>query len=248
MVGDELALFSKSASTLVLISSGGAVRELGRRFDAPLFTPPHAADGYMTFYPKSFDAMIHLTDLDGNESPGWPAQASGISFCAPRLVQDGQSTLVSFLTQAGALHVWSLSGSQMPGFPVTLPGVFYATPEPMDVNGSPVLVAVAQDGSLSMIAMSGTVTRQTQVPDLDGKSARVFLGDIDHDGTPEILLYGAGAFISGYDASFRPLSGFPLKGMTRPQLVDLDGNGRVDFLTAGLDGRIYAYTMARGRR
>ena len=92
------------------------------------------------------------------------------------------------------------------------------------------------------------MTRQALVPDLDGKNARIFLGDIDHDGTQEILLYGSGAFLSGYDASFRPLSGFPLKGVTRPQLVDLDGYGRLDFLTAGIDGKIYAYTMARGRR
>jgi hypothetical protein len=91
------------------------------------------------------------------------------------------------------------------------------------------------------------VVRQARVPDLDGKSARILLGDLDQDGLEEILLYGSGAFIAGYDAYFRPLPGFPLKGVSRPQLVDLDRDGRTDLLTAGLDGKIYAYTMGRSR-
>jgi hypothetical protein len=181
------------------------------------------------------------------EAAGWPVQASGISFCAPRFLQAGQTTLVTFLTQAGLLHAWDLAGSQVPWFPVSLPGVFYATAEPMVVNGRPVLIAIAQDGSLSMVTTDGKVERQARVPDLDGKNARVFLGDLDRNGMDEILLYGSGAFVAGYDSFFRPLPGFPLKGVSRPQLVDLDRDGRIDLLTAGLDGKIYAYAMPRSQ-
>jgi hypothetical protein len=213
----------------------------------PLFQPPDFLDGNLAFYPKSFESRIHLTDLQGTEAAGWPVQASGISFCAPRLLQDGQSTLVTFLTQAGLLHAWDLAGNQVPWFPVSLPGVVYATAEPAVVNGRPVLIALAQDGSLSMVGLDGKVQRQARVPDLDGKNARILLGDLDRDGTQEILLYGSGAFIAGYDSWFRPLPGFPVKGVSRPQLVDLDRDGRTDLLTAGLDGKIYAYTVGRSR-
>ena len=247
MVDGKLALFSKADETLVLVSPEGERSLLGQRLEAPLFLPPDVLDGRLVFYPKSFESRIHLTDLQGTEAPGWPVQASGISFCAPRFLQAGQSTLVTFLTQAGFLHAWDLAGNQLPWFPVSLPGVFYATAEPMVVNGRPVLVALAQDGSLSMVTMDGKVERQTRVLDLDGKSARIFLGDLDRDGVKEILLYGSGAFIAGYDVWFRPLSGFPLKGVTRPQLVDIDRDGRTDLLTAGLDGKIYAYTMGGSR-
>ncbi len=116
---------------------------LSQRLEAPLFLPPDVFGGRLVFYPKSFDARIHLTDLQGTEAPGWPVQASGISFCAPRFLQSGQSTLVTFLTQAGLLHAWDLSGNQVQWFPVTLPGVFYATPEPMIVDGRPCLIALA---------------------------------------------------------------------------------------------------------
>jgi hypothetical protein len=68
------------------------------------------------------------------------------------------------------------------------------------------------------------------------------------DGGSEILLYGSGAFIAGYDDAFRPLPGFPVKGATLPQLVDLDRDGVMDLVTAGLDGKVYAYTMGRASR
>jgi hypothetical protein len=247
LIGGRLALFSKADSTLVFLGPDGARSQLRQRLEAPLFMPPDVLGEHLVFYPKSFDARIHLTDMEGTEAPGWPVQASGISFCAPRFLRAGESVLITFLTQAGLLHAWDLAGNQLQWFPLALPGVFYATPEPTIVDGRPFLVALAQDGSMSLVAMDGTVRRQVSVPDLDGKNARIFLGDLDRDGGVEILLYGSGAFIAGYDASFRPLSGFPLKGVTRPQLVDLDRDGRMDFVTAGLDGRIYAYTLGWSR-
>jgi hypothetical protein len=247
VIDGSLALFSKADATLVRIRPDGERRSLAQRLEAPLFLPPDVLDGHLAFYPKSFEARVHLTDLQGVEAPGWPVQASGISLCAPRFVQDGQTTLVTFLTQAGFLHAWDLTGAQAQWFPVRLPGVFYATPEPLVVNGRTCLVALAQDGSLSLVSTEGKVLRQARVPDLDGKIARIFLGDLDRDGVKEILLYGSGAFIAGYDQRLRPLPGFPVKGVTRPQLVDLDRDGRTDLLTAGLDGQIYAYTMGGGR-
>jgi hypothetical protein len=156
--------------------------------------------------------------------------------------------VVTFLTQAGSLHAWDLSGKPVPPFPITLPGVFYATPGTMSVDGRPVLVILAQDGVLRQVGLDGTVLRQTSVPDLDGKDARILIADLDGDGREEILLYGSGAFIAGYDAAFRPLPGFPVKGVSRPQLVDLDRDGRLDLLTAGLDGKIYAYATGRGQK
>ena len=141
------------------------------------------------------------------------------------------------------LHAWDLSGAEVSPFPLTLPGVYYATPQPTVAAGRPALVTLAQDGGLGMIGMDGTILRQATVPDLDGKNARILMADIDGDGKDEVLLYGSGAFIEGYDDSFRPLPGFPVKGVSRPQLIDIDRDGRTDFVTAGIDGRIYAYTM-----
>ena len=79
---------------------------------------------------------------------------------------------------------------------MTLPGVYYATPEPLAVDGQSALVALAQDGTLSIIGMNGAVLRQTVVPDLDGKNARILAADLYQDGRQEILLYGSGALHS----------------------------------------------------
>jgi hypothetical protein len=248
MIDGKLALFSKAESTLVLVGPDGTRSPLGQRLEAPLFAPPDYLAGRTSFYPKSFDAWVHLSDARGAEAPGWPVQAAGISWCAPRIVASGQSYVVTFLTQAGSLHAWDLSGKPVPPFPLTLPGVFYATPGIMSVEGRPVLVILAQDGVLRQVGLDGTVLRQTSVPDLDGKDARILTADLDGDGRDDILLYGSGAFIAGYDAVLRPLPGFPVKGVSRPQLVDLDRDGRMDLLTAGLDGRIYAYATGRGQK
>ena len=152
---------------------------------------------------------------------------------------------VTFLTQAGLLYAWDPAGSPVPQFPLTLPGVFYTTPEALSVDGQGALAILAQDGTLSIVGMSGAVLRQTVVPDLDGKDARMLVADLYRDGRQEILLYGSGAFIAGYDSSLRPLAGFPLKGVSAPQLLELNHDGRLDLVTAGLDGKIYAYALRK---
>ncbi len=241
----KLALFNRTDASLVLVGPDGERGTLLADVEAPLFALPHARAGMIAWYPKSFEAKVHLADAAGVEAPGWPVQAAGISFCSPRIVADGESLVVSFLTQAGSLHLWDAAGAPRPGFPLSLPGVFYATAEPMTVEGRTVLVALAQDGGLSMVGLDGTVVRRAVVPDLDGKSARILVADLDADGRQELLLYGSGAFIAGYDGELRALPGFPIKGASAPQLVDLDRDGRLDIVTVGLDGKIYAYTLAR---
>ena len=245
MLGGSIALFSKQDSAIVLIGPDGSRTVLPQHLDAPLFAPPDFAAGRMAFCPRSFDARVYLSDAQGAAVPGWPVKASGISSCSPRIVALGPSLRVTFLTQAGVLHAWDLSGNETAPFPVTLPGVYYATPQPIVVEGRPALVALAQDGTLSIVGLDGTILRQTMVRDIDGRSARILTADIDGKGTDEILLYGSGAFIEGYDSSLRPLAGFPVKGVSRPQIADIERDGRPDFVTAGIDGKVYAYTMTR---
>jgi hypothetical protein len=248
LLGGKLALFSKAESVLSFIAADGERSVSAQTLDAPLLTPPDYAAGRLAFYPKSFDSKVYLSDLAGDNAPGWPVSATGISFCSPRIVALGQSYVVTFLTQAGFLYAWDLTGAVLPSFPVSIPGVFYATPEPIEADGVKALVLLAQDGSMSMIGLDGRVMRQTVVPDLDGKNARIAVGDINKDGRAELLLYGSGAFIAGYDTSFRPLAGFPVKGVSRPQLIDLNRDGSVDIVTAGMDGKIYAYTMGKAQQ
>jgi hypothetical protein len=263
VLGGRLALFSKAESLLLYIDPEGERSVSAQKLDAPLYSAPDYYKGRIAFYPKSFDSRVHVTDLAGAEAPGWPVSASGISFCSPRIVALGQSFAVAFLTQAGSLYAWDPSGQALPSFPIAIPGVYYATPEPISADGGPVqgqgrpeagaamdghapaLVLLSEDGELSMADLDGRVLRQVNVPDVNGKAARIKIGDVNDDGRQEILLYGSGAFIAGYDASFRPLPGFPVKGVSRPQLMDLNRDGAMDLVTAGMDGKIYAYTMGK---
>jgi hypothetical protein len=259
IVDGRLVLFSKVDSALVFLSADGTRRAAAQKLDAPPREAPQfnggespgspgapstEYPGVLAFYPKSFDALVHLTDASGAEAAGWPVAAAGISWCAPRFVPDAGGTLVSFLTQAGSLHVWRISGDPVPPFPLVLPGVFYATPEPVVVDGRSALAVLSQDGTLRLIGMDGSVLGETTLPDVDGRVARLASAQVG--GSPGILVYGSGAFIAGLDMSLRPLPGFPVKGVTRPQILDLNRDGSADLVTAGLDGKIYAYAVGRG--
>jgi hypothetical protein len=246
VVGARLLLFSKGDTTLAFISADGSRTLAPQRLESPLLQPPDEDDGRLVFYPKSFDAWVHLTDAQGTEAPGWPVAAAGISWSGPRFVRDGERTFVTFLTQAGSLHVWTLSGEPVPPFPIVLPGVFYDAPEPLTVEGKTALAVLSQAGELLLIGLDGTVLRRVVLPDVDGKSARLFAADV---GAGQVLfVYGSGAFIAAVDVSLRTLPGFPVKGISKPQLVDLNRDGALDLVTAGLDGRIYAYTLGKAAR
>lgn len=240
-----LALYSRADSALVLVGPDGSRTVLSEKLVAPVFAAPVFGSGRIAFYPKSFDAKVHLSDLTGAEAPGWPVSASGISFCSPRIVAVGSSFIVTFLTQAGMLYAWDASGTPLPSFPVTLQGVYFATPEALSADGQTVIAALSQDGGVSEISLDGRVIRQITAPDANGKDARLLVVRLYGDARQQILLYGSGAFIAGYDTSLRPLPGFPLKGVTTPQLLDVNRDGTTDLVTAGLDGKIYAYGMGR---
>jgi len=242
LIGGKLALFSRADSALVLVGPDGSHAVSGAPLESPLLNAPDALGDRITFYPKSFDARIHVRDLSGVEADGWPVSVTGISLGAPRFVPSGATFRVVFLTQAGVLSAWDASGTVASGFPMTLPGVYHASPQPLVIDGQPALAALAQDGTLSIVGMDGTVLHQAVVPDLDGRSARIMAAG------QEILLYGSGAFIDGYDSSLRPLPGFPVKGVSRPQILDLTRDGRMDLVTAGLDGKVYAYALGKGRK
>ncbi len=245
LVDGMLAMYSRADTALVLVGPDGSRTVLAEKLEAPVYSAPSFASGRMAFYPKSFDAKVHLSDLTGVEAPGWPVSASGISFCSPRIVPVGASFVVTFLTQAGTLYAWDPSGAPLPSFPVTLQGVYFATPEILNADGQTVIAALSQDGSLSEVALDGRIVRQVSVPDVDGKDARLIAARLFGDARQQILIYGSGAFIAGYDSSLRPLPGFPLKGVTVPQLLDVNHDGTTDLLTAGLDGKIYAYSVGR---
>ncbi len=244
-INGMLALYSKADSALVLIAPDGTRSMIKLQEDSPLYSPPDFAGGVLAYYPKSFDSRVHLAAADGTEEQGWPVEASGISFCSPRLVEQGKSVVVTFMTQAGTLHAWDSGGQPLPGFPLSLPGVFFATPQPFPADGTTALAALAQDGSLSLVALDGTVLRQANAEGVDGKAARIFIADLYYSNRRQMLLYGSGAFMAGFDDSLRPLPGFPIKGVTAPQIVDVNRDGAPDIVTAGLDGKIYVYTMGK---
>ena len=128
LIDGRLALFSRADSTLVFVAPDGSRSVSSEKLEAPLFAPPSFLAGRIAFYPKSFDARVHLSDLKGTEAPGWPVRASGISFCAPVIVRTGAAFTVTFLTQAGLMHAWDQAGARSRRFPFPCPACISPRP------------------------------------------------------------------------------------------------------------------------
>jgi hypothetical protein len=168
--------------------------------------------------------------------PGWPVQVSGIAFGSPVLFSRDGKLFAAFITQAGSLSVFDASGNLQSGFPLDVPGVFHIQP----VWDGSSLWALSSEGVLHQIALDGKILSQT-VPGLKAEEGVLLTADVDGDKTPEIFFTGEGNALHGYSRAFTQLSGFPLPVWGRPAFADLNGDGMIECIGAGLDNLVYRW-------
>ncbi|GHV43056.1 hypothetical protein AGMMS49546_23550 [Spirochaetia bacterium] len=246
--GGKLYLCGEDGS-LTLIDGNGAVSKWDQTFDSPLRSPPEFLDRqnktYMALYPKSFFGEIWLYDGPGTALSGWPVYVPGIAFGSPLLFNSNTVTgnaaanrlMTAFITQAGELTVYEESAVVLPGFPIELPGVFYLQP----VYDGQYLWLIDAGGVLYQVDLEGNFLYQ-QIPGLSVREGG-FLTALDADGDkiPEIFFSGEGNALYGYARNFSSLDGFPLPIWGRPVFADLNGDGKLECLGAGMDNKIYQW-------
>ena len=170
--------------------------------------------------------------------PGFPLRVDSSAEASPVLADlDGDGVLeVVLATSGGEIHAFRGDGTELEGYPLrTAP-----PPEMADYSGSAAYV----DGAVD--------------PDRgDGFIAAPAVADLDGDGLPEVVgATMAGGIYAWSEGELR--EGFPVWSIGRepeefdgddvwdrgfwaaPTLVDLDGDGTVEILAAGMDSRLYA--------
>ncbi len=174
--------------------------------------------------------------------PGFPLRVDSSAEASPVLADlDGDGVFeIVLATSGGEIHAFRGDGGELDGYPLTTA----PPPEMADYSGSAAYVQGAVD------------------PDHgDGFIAAPAVADLDGDGLPEIVgATMAGAIYVWSGGELR--EGFPVWSIGRepeefdgddvwdrgfwgaPTLVDLDADGTLEILAAGMDGRLYAVDHA----
>ncbi|MDR0876617.1 MAG: hypothetical protein LBN21_01075 [Treponema sp.] len=244
--GGKLYLCDEDGKVYV-ISLRGETVSWETEFPAALRSPPSFLDipksrsgaggRWAAVYPKSFLGEIWLLDADGRPLPGWPAPVSGIAFGSPLIFTHNDRVLTAFVTQAGVLSVHDQSAAPLPPFPLEIEGVFYVQPV---FDGSS-LWLISAGGDLYQVSLDGTVLSQN-IPNFSAREDGYLTAfDVDGDKIPEIFFSGEGNTFYGYTGNFHSLEGFPLPVWGRPSLADLNGDGKIEIVGAGLDNQLYRW-------
>ncbi len=139
---------------------------------------------------------------------------------------------------SGSVHAFTGSGVELPGWPVTT-GV-----DPRFHQGAPIFAG----GELPTLH--------------DGTIATAAVGDLDGDGSPEIVVGTGTGAVYAWHADGAGVTGFPaqIEGRTSeefdrthiydngitgaPTLYDLDGDGAMEVIVAAMDQRLYVWDAA----
>lgn len=178
-----------------------------------------------------------LLNDDPDTLPGWPVRLGASNEGAPTLADlDGDGVFEVILADGGGqVHVLDGAGEHRPGWPVQLASRRDTPDAPAYVNGE--------------VAEGHAVFFQPPA-----------VGDLDGDGSPEIVTPGFEGNVWAFHADGTVVDGFPVQTLGRDReewegslyqfdqgtmsaaaLADLDGDDDLEVILTGLDGRLYAF-------
>ena len=167
---------------------------------------------------------------------GFPVNTDDSGESSPILFDldgDGDDEIV-IATGGGRVHAYQEDGTELTGWPVEPP----VTPHWHEGQA-------AEAAGIS--------------PLRDAFIATVAVGDLEGDGEPEVVAAGGAGFIYAWHVDGSVVSGFPLEMVGRtpeefgpedawdngfagaPTLYDLDGDGTLEIIEAGMDQRLYVW-------
>ncbi|MGD9548283.1 MAG: C25 family cysteine peptidase [Candidatus Krumholzibacteriia bacterium] len=205
---------------------------------------------------------------DGTDLPGFPIIVSGPVGCSPAVADLNNDGMVEIIIFTGwkVVYVIQADGSNYPGFPkgypygstlswVTSPGV-----GDLDADGQLEIVLTTNVSGLeswilaydtNVGSTSGTLMTAIQLP--GSTEGSPVIGDIDGDGSPEILQGIGGGDENAPDAMYAfhadgsSVAGFPISldgpGMTSPVICDLDKDSDVDIVYAAWGRKVSVWDM-----
>ncbi len=192
--------------------------------------------------------QLHILHHDGTPLSGWPRPWGGtFGFIAPTVANlDGDGVPEVLIGGGGTVYAYHADGSTVTGWPRVVGGTVSGTLAVGDVVGDsrPEIFAVtASTNMLHGLAADGTVLPGwPQATGLSSSWAAPSIGDLDHDGSREVLVvgYSFGNFtrINAYRGDGTAFPNFPLtypsvQTYSCPVLGDVDGDLDLEIFNAG---------------
>lgn len=201
--------------------------------------------------------QIYVLKGDGTPLPGWPRPSPGLhseGIAAGDLDGDGRPELVG--NSMDAVYAWKADGTMLPGFPLDLSsiaqggaGFLNLALGDLDGDGRLEIVCSANwagkvyawrgDGSV----LPGWPTTVTPANSLTNYMFPA-IGDLDGDGTHEVLVPTADKLVHAWHGDGSPVTGWPVALPEQPDAVvigDLQGNGESKIFVGAADSRVYAF-------
>jgi len=204
-------------------------------------------------------SRVYVLRADGSVAPGWPRVLADRINAAPSLgdIDADGAFEIAVPCRDGQLYVFRADGTIETGWPRPLPNTWNAlTPSvalhDFDADGKLELVAgstgaTTGEGHLYVFDWQGNVRPGWPVDVHTASEASPIIGDLNGDGTPEILYGGESGVLYGFRPDGTTFPGFPIKVgaeiRATPTIADANGDGRTDLLLSGWDQQVYLWTF-----
>jgi hypothetical protein len=216
------------------------------------------ADGAQEIFLPTSGGQLKGFRGDGSILPGFPKTGMGAILSSPAIgdIDDDGHPEIVVSAENDSLYVFKQDGSRLPGWPIAFRS---------DVNTSlkgpsPVLADVTGDGVPEIFAVGIHTAEETEIGWLDGSGAWLpgwpviladytqsapTVGDLDGDGSMEVVLPHESGFIDAWHVDGTPVDGFPLVtsefARSAACLVDVDQDDQLDLVFAGWDRNVYIW-------
>lgn len=209
-------------------------------FEGPVTTEPLVRSEGVYWYERRFGgalwALFAPGDAEtGQVKPGWPVAVEGLASAGPTGFE-GPGPVV-LISSAGLAQAWGPEGRLAPGWPVDLNAVIRRRAFPL---GPERLVVTDERGEVRVLGRDGQELARWKDRNA-GSETHWQVAQGPAWPVPILISSGQGQFLRGFTLEGQAVSGFPWTGSGTPRALDLDGDGQGEWLSPGLDRRLYAY-------
>ena len=180
--------------------------------------------------------------------PGWPKSFGTSAVGQPAIADlnnDGKEEIV--VTEDNKIHVFAKNGSSLAGWPVTLPNTIFIPSVISDVDNNGTKEILVKSVSTYVLRYDGTTLAGWPQP-LGDSVYGLSVGDLDGNGTKEIVSFERGPFahdlkVLARNANGSVVSGFPKtiytdatqlatsgQGDYQAALIDLENDGKMEMI------------------